>query len=118
MGNNTLHTPQTVTVYVLKATPVITWANPPDIVYETALSGIQLNAAVNVAGTIVYTPPSGTILNAGNGQELKVSFTPTDTANYSNANATVTINVAKANPAITWAVLPVLSTALRSAVFN
>jgi hypothetical protein len=44
------------TITVLKATPVITWATPADIVYGTALSATQLNATANVPGTFVYTP--------------------------------------------------------------
>jgi hypothetical protein len=36
-----------------KATPIITWANPADITFGTALSGTQLNATASVPGTIV-----------------------------------------------------------------
>ena len=35
----------------------------------------------HVAGTFVYTPAAGTVLNAGS-QTLSVTFTPTDAANY------------------------------------
>ena len=45
-----------VTITVTKATPVITWATPADIVYGTALSATQLNATTSVPGTFVYTP--------------------------------------------------------------
>lgn len=92
-----------VTIVVDKATPVITWGAINSIVYGTALSGTQLNATADVAGSFIYTPPSGTVLNAGMGQSLHVDFTPTDTANYNNADADNTINVNKANPVITWA---------------
>ena len=85
-----------VTINVLKVTPVITWANPADITYGTLLSATQLNATADVPGTFTYTPPSGTKLNAGPGQNLKVDFAPTDAVNYSAATKTVTINVAKA----------------------
>ena len=76
-----------------KTTPTITWNNPADITYATALSGTQLNATASVAGTFVYTPAAGTVLNAGNGQTLHVDFTPTDTANYNTASKDVMINV-------------------------
>jgi hypothetical protein len=92
-----------VTINVLKGTPVITWANPADITYPTLLSGTQLNATADVGGAFVYTPASGTQLNAGPGQTLHVAFTPTDTANYTNASKDVTINVLKGTPVITWA---------------
>ena len=49
----------TVTLTVLKATPVITWANPADITYGTALSATQLNATATVPGSFTYTPPRG-----------------------------------------------------------
>ena len=87
--------PKTVTINVAKATPVVTWNNPAGITYGTALSGTQLNATASVAGSFVYNPLSGTVLNAGNGQNLNVAFTPTDTVNYNTSNATVQINVTK-----------------------
>jgi hypothetical protein len=93
----------TVSINVLKATPVITWPTPADITYGTALSATQLNATVaGVAGTFVYSPVAGTILNAGAAQTLSVTFTPTDVANYASATATVQLNVVKATPVITW----------------
>ncbi len=82
-----------LSITIAKGTPTITWANPDDIVYGTALDGTQLDAAASVPGSFVYTPASGTLLNAGNGQTLHVDFTPTDTANYNTASADVTINV-------------------------
>ena len=94
------------TINVLKATPTVTWANPADITYGTDLSGTQLNATftwvvngstVTVTGTATYTPASGTVLNAGAGQNLHVGFTPTDTTNYNNTSGDATINVLKAN---------------------
>ncbi|MFB3915355.1 MAG: chitobiase/beta-hexosaminidase C-terminal domain-containing protein [Terriglobales bacterium] len=94
-----------VTINVLKATPTITWPNPADIAQGTPLSSTQLNASSGgVAGTFTYTPPAGTVLALGNGQTLSTLFTPTDTANYNTASASVTINVvAKTVPTITWA---------------
>jgi hypothetical protein len=56
------------------------------------LSAAQLNATANVAGTFVYTPPAGTILQAGN-QTLSALFTPTDAVDYSAASAQVTLLV-------------------------
>ena len=82
--------------------PVITWATPSSIVYGTALSATQLNATANVAGTLVYNPAAGTVLNAG-AQTLSVAFTPTDTVTYAPVSKTVTLTVTKATPVITWA---------------
>src|SRR5689334_23634433 len=93
---------KTVSINVLKATAVITWTAPADIIYGTALGATQLNASSSVLGTFVYTPPSGTVLSAGAAQTLSVAFTPTDAANYTIASKTVSINVLKATPVITW----------------
>ena len=102
----------TSTLSVMKATPTITWANPADITYGTAISATQLNATATwtvggvngpVAGSFTYTPAAGTVLNAGAGQTLSVTFTPTDTTDYNTASDSVTINVDKATPIVTWA---------------
>jgi len=91
-----------VSIVVSQATPTITWANPAAITYGTALSATQLNATGSVPGTFVYTPAAGTIPTAGTGT-LSVTFTPTDTANYTTATRTVSIVVNQATPTITWA---------------
>ena len=54
-------------------------------------------------GSFAYSPPAGTILGAGSGQQLSVTFTPTDTSDYTDATATATIAVTQATPTITWA---------------
>src|SRR4029077_1737512 len=74
-----------------------------DIVYGTALGATQLNATTTVPGAFVYTPPATTLLSAGAAQSLSVTFTPTDGANYTTASKSVSINVTKATPVITWA---------------
>jgi hypothetical protein len=94
----------TQTLTVGKATPTITWANPADITYGTALGAGQLNATASVPGTFAYTPAAGTVLNAGNSQTLHVDFTPTDTMNYTNASKDVTVNVNRKNA--TWTTNP------------
>ena len=78
--------------------PTLTWANPEDIVYGTALGVSQLNAtatynSTNVPGTFSYTPAAGTILNPGLGQTLSVTFTPTDTTTFLPISTNVSINV-------------------------
>jgi phage-related protein len=91
-----------VTINVSKATPIISWSNPSDIVYGTALSSAQLNASSSADGTLAYTPASGTKINAGSSQNLSVTFNPTDGANYESATKQVAINVNKATPIISW----------------
>ena len=96
-----------VTVTAGKIAPTITWANPANIVYGTALSGTQLNATatdatngnIPVAGTFTYTPLAGTVLPVGT-VNLQVSFTPTDTSTYSTQTATVTLTVTAVTPTL------------------
>ena len=82
----------TASINVIQATPTITWNNPADICQGTALNSTQLDATVSVPGTCIYTPPAGTILDAGT-QTLSATFTPTDSINYTTATKTVSINV-------------------------
>jgi trimeric autotransporter adhesin len=72
--------------------PTITWAAPAPIPYGTALSSTQLDATANVPGTFSYSPSAETVLSIG-AHTLSVTFTPTDTTNYTTATATVTLAV-------------------------
>jgi hypothetical protein len=98
IGTTTISSPDVIN----KASPTITWANPVNITYGTQLSATQLNATASVPGTFAYNPAAGTVLNAGNNQPLSVTFTPTDQTNYNTATKSVSINVLKATPTITW----------------
>ena len=97
---------QDVSINVLKADQTITWVNPADIVYGTALGGTQLNATVSVGGpdmttgALTYTPAAGTILDANPDQTLHVDVAAT--SNYNAASQDVSINVLKADQTITW----------------
>jgi hypothetical protein len=83
----------TVSLTVTKTTPtVIAWPTPSVISYGTALSTAQLNATASVPGTFVYTPAAGDVLTAGR-HALSAIFTPTDTAKYAKAQATVALVV-------------------------
>jgi uncharacterized repeat protein (TIGR01451 family) len=83
-------------ITISKATPTVTWSNPADIVYGTALGASQLNATASVPGSFAYTPAAGTVPASGNGQNLHVNFTPTDSTDYNVASADVSINVLSA----------------------
>jgi hypothetical protein len=81
--------------------PMITWNNPADITYGTLLGATQLNPTANVQGAFVYSPPAGTLLNAGPNQTLSTTLTPTSSGNqYSK---TVSINVKQAPLTVTAA---------------
>jgi Flp pilus assembly CpaE family ATPase len=81
-----------VQLTVTKATPIITWPTPAAISYGTALSAAQLNATALIPGTFAYTPAAGNVVAAGT-QTLSATFTPTDTADYTTAQATVSLVV-------------------------
>jgi hypothetical protein len=81
--------------------PVILWATPVAIYYGTALSGTQLDASSTVAGTFVYSPPSGTVLPV-RVNTLSVVFTPADPTHYTTATASVLLTVSKTPQTITF----------------
>ena len=88
--------------------PTITWTTPAAITYGTALSATQLNATASVpcsstgvAGTYVYNPVAGTVLTVGT-QKLSVTFTPTDTTDYTSATASVSLTVNQVTQTITF----------------
>jgi probable HAF family extracellular repeat protein len=87
-----------VTVHVNQAVSMVTWPTPADIIQGTPLGAAQLNASANVAGSFAYSPAFGTVLPVGSGQALSVVFTPIDTGNYTQATATVLINVLAVQP--------------------
>ncbi|MGZ8899997.1 MAG: putative Ig domain-containing protein, partial [Limisphaerales bacterium] len=74
----------------------ISWNNPAPITYGAAFTATELNATANAQGTFIYSPNAGTLLGAGNGQTLSVSFTPLNPDEYGPATATVNIDVARA----------------------
>jgi uncharacterized repeat protein (TIGR01451 family) len=80
---------------VAKASTSVTWSNPADITYGTALDSTQLNATASVPGAFVYAPAAGAVLSKGS-HTLHVDFTPTDAANYNGSSAEVSINVLSA----------------------
>ena len=98
---NYLPASTTVNLTVSKAAPVLSWNAPAAISYGTPLSATQLNATANVAGSFSYTPAAGSVLGAG-AQQITAKFTPTDSNNYQSASSSVTLQVSKNTPAITW----------------
>jgi RHS repeat-associated protein len=99
--------------------PAVSWPAPATIAYGTSLSATQLNATATVPGTFSYSPAAGQVLPLGS-NTLSVTFTPTDTVDYTTATAHTTISVIQAVPKITWATpaaIPV-GTALSSTQLN
>ncbi|HKI16621.1 MAG TPA: MBG domain-containing protein, partial [Isosphaeraceae bacterium] len=86
-----------------QATPTLTWADPANITVGTPLGAAQLDAIASFDGTplpgvLTYTPPAGTVLHAGSGQTLMVSFTPADDTDFKTVTSSVPINVLQPPP--------------------
>jgi hypothetical protein len=104
-AGNTNYAPATQVTQSVNATQAATtvvWSNPAAITYGTALSGTQLNASATPvsAGSYVYNPPLGTVLNAGN-QTLSVTFTPGNT-NYAPSTGSVSLQVNRSAQTISF----------------
>jgi hypothetical protein len=93
--------PTTTATYnaTFAAVPVITWVPQyAAIRFGSALSDAELDATASflgspVPGTFVYDPPPGTVLLPGANQALSVTFTPTNTTEYTQAIGSTTITV-------------------------
>jgi len=97
-----------LTQTVNQVTPVVTWSNPADITYGTALSGTQLNAtSLTLAGTassglaVSYASSapaiasvSGSTLTLHQGGSVTLTDSQTGGANYTAATAVArTLNI-------------------------
>ena len=79
-----------------RTAPTVSWPAEAAVTFGSALSTQQLNATASVPGTFSYSPSAGTVLPAGAGQTLSVTFTPTDTYDYTSVTTTnaITVNAA------------------------
>ena len=109
-----------------KTTPAISWPAPASIAYGTTLSGVLNASAANgstaVPGTYAYTNgaaavTAATVLPAGS-YTLQVTFTPTDTTDYSTATATAALKVTQITPAISWSPASIAYGTTLSGVLN
>jgi len=94
------------TVTIARASPALAWDTPGAIVYGTPLGSAQLRATASFGGSALpgsfgYTPGFDSVLLAGS-HTLAVTFTPTDTANYTGAQTSVALTVTRATPVVTW----------------
>ena len=88
----------TQTTLATQVTPVVSWSEPAAITFGGALGNSQLDATASVPGTFVYNPPAGTVLPVGNSDALSLTFTPSDSIDYTTANGSTTIIVNPAAP--------------------
>jgi hypothetical protein len=104
-GNYSTNTSSSITQLVSAGTPVITWPAPVAIVHGTKLSATQLDATANVAGTFAYSPAAGTAPTLGS-NTLSVTFTPTNTTDYTTATASVPLTVVQSATTMSLSALP------------
>jgi lysophospholipase L1-like esterase len=96
-----------VTLTVNKATPQINWAAAFPIAVGAALGTGQLDAIATapgggaVAGSFLYSPPTGTVFKSPGPQTLNSVFTPADTLDYTTAQASLNLN-ASSFGVVTW----------------
>jgi hypothetical protein len=81
---------------VMPATPTITSATPPTLTYGDALPSDPTGGdTASVPGTFSYSPVAGSVLAAGT-HTVHVTFTPTDTTDYTSVHYDISVVV---NPA-------------------
>jgi sugar lactone lactonase YvrE len=92
--NTKVYPPVTTTVnlQVNQGSTTVTWTTPAPIAYGTPLGAAQLDATANVPGTLSYLPAAGAVLGGGS-QNLSVTFTPTDSKDYSSSSDSVVLQV-------------------------
>ena len=102
-----------------RSTPSVSWSTPAAITYGAGLSGTQLNATANVAGSFSYSPAAGTVLTAGS-HTLSTTFTPANGTLYTAVTTTRTLKINQATPVLTWPTPAPISngTALSSTQLN
>ena len=115
-GGSASPTTVMTTITVNKATPTITWATPAAVPEGTSLSSAQLDASATVAGTFTYTPAAGTTMSTAGNQTLSVAFTPTDAADYTSAQDSVTLVVTSTASGTTTATVSVNVSSLMGSV--
>jgi hypothetical protein len=86
---------------VSKATPsVATWPTASSITYGQTLASSTLSGGASTpAGSFIFTTPT-TAPGAGTASQ-SVTFTPTDTTDYSTLTGTASVTVSKATPSVT-----------------
>jgi hypothetical protein len=103
---------RSVTIVTSKAAPVLTWPSPASIVYGTALSSVQLDAALSTApgaptpphpGTFTYTPDLGSVPHGGT-DTLSVTWNPdaADADTWAPVTTTQTLQVAQAGQTLSF----------------
>ena len=92
-NSNYTATAITGTLIIHQATPTIKWASPPNIAFGTPLGAGQLDATAPVAGNFTYAPAAGKVLAPGKGQVLSVTFSPTDSTDYTTGTRSTTLTV-------------------------
>ena len=89
---------------VAQADPVDKWPTNLTATYGQTLSNITLpgNGTSKTAGTFSWTAGGTTSVGDAGSRTHNMTFTPTDTTNYSTVTQDVTVTVDKATPTVNW----------------
>lgn len=87
----------TKNISIGKKTPEVEITYPDEIGSGTVLTKELLVVDTELEGTITCDPTFGTTLSEGDDQIIKVTFTPTDTANYKPLVKTLIVDIAAAS---------------------
>ena len=93
-----------ISLKVTKGMPTFEWPVPKPIQFGTPLTRSSSVPRRSVEGKFEYHPASGVVLPVGM-HALSATFSPADSANYSAAQATLSLPVEKAMPSIEWPML-------------
>jgi len=83
--------------------PIVNWPAGLTAVYGQTLANVTLPGnGSDTAGSFSWTAGGAASVGSAGTQTHNVTFTPTDTANYNILTQDVAVEVAKANPIVTW----------------
>ncbi len=107
--NNSPSASNSLPAVVTLQQPIFNWMPQNSVTLGGPLTATQLDATVAapgvsgpVPGTLVYTPPLGTLVNMLGTETLSVQFTPIDQVDIASASDAVSLQVTPATPGISF----------------
>lgn len=91
--NDTYYGEKAVTITVEKATPAVTVDNYTTTYTGTAVKVGDLTTSASVDGVFAFDAGTAEMLNAATYTNVKVVFTPDDSANYESVTTTITVTI-------------------------
>ena len=101
---------KSILVDVKKYTPNIIWENQLPLQFGTKLTNLVAKCEkvnygflkdFDIKGTFIYNPSEGAVVNSGHNL-LSVTFLPDDNNSFETVTKSISINVIKKTPVLTW----------------